>query len=107
MTTNAFWQQGEVQAGRSLARPHDDLTSWAQTLLLPPDVLEIRLRLGFILPDHHGRWLLEALDPTRSELLAMASQPHFAVHDLADVMQDVGVRLHDMLGPLIDPDPFP
>ena len=107
MTSNAFWQQGEVQAGRSLARPFDGSTSWTQTLLMPPDVLELRLRLGFILPDHHGRWMIEALDPQGSELLAMRSCPHFSIHDLPDEMQTIGLALHDLMEPLMNPEPFP
>ena len=107
MTSKAFWQQGEIQAGRSLARRSDPSTSWSQTLLCPPDVLEIRLRLGFIPGEHHGRWMIEALDPQGGELLAMSSCPHFDVLDLPEAMQDVGLRLHDLLEPLLNPDPFP
>lgn len=107
MTSNAFWQQGEIQAGRSLARPHDGVTSWTQTLLYPPTVLEVRLRLGFIPQDGHARWQLEALDPQGNELLAMRSCPHFNLSDLHDEMATVGTALYDLLEPILNPDPFP
>lgn len=107
MTSSAFWTQGEVQAGRSLARPHDLETSWQQTLLAPPPVLEVRVRLGFIPGEDHGRWMIEALDPQGGELLAMASRPHFPLHDAGDALAEVGRRLYDILEPLINPDPFP
>jgi hypothetical protein len=107
LTTNAFWQQGEVQAGRALARHHDGSTDWNQTLLVPPDVLEVRLRLGFIRADNHGRWQFEVLDPRGRELLAMYSRPHFPLDELEETLAEVGRRLGLLLEAYLDPDPFP
>lgn len=107
MTSNGFWQQGEVQAGRVLARRQLPPESWTQVLAFPPDVLEIRLRLGFILPDNHGRWQIEALDPSTSELLALHSRPHFPLEELEEALGEVGARLGVLLDGLANPDPFP
>lgn len=107
MTSRAFWQQGEIQAGRSLARHYDLPVSWTQTLLMPPDVLEVRLRLGFIAAEGHGRWQIEVIDPQGSELLAMHSKPHFPLEELFDEMSAIGNRLALLLEGLVNPDPFP
>lgn len=107
MTNNAFWQQGEIQAGRALPRHHFPGDAWNQTALVPPDVLEVRLRLGFIPGDHHGRWQLEILDPRSGELLALHSRPHFPISTTEEALAEVGVRLGALLDGFLDPDPFP
>ena len=107
MTTKPFWQQGEVQVGRASDRSLMSDDSWYQTLLTPPDVLEIRLRLGFIRADNHGRWQLEVLDPSGGELLAMVSRPHFWLGSIEQELEEVGRRLHVVLESYLDPDPFP
>lgn len=107
MTTNAFWQQGEIQAGRVSARPQALDDPYTQTVLVPPSVLEVRLRLGFIPSDHHGRWQLEVIDPGSSELLAMHSAHHFALSLLDEELAGVGRRLGLLLEQFLNPDPFP
>jgi hypothetical protein len=107
LTSNAFWQQGEVQAGRSLARPYTPFDSWAQQVLVPPDVLEVRLRLGLIPYDHHGRWLCEVIDPTNRELLAMASMPHFDLRSWEQEAAGAFNRLCASVEDFLNPDPFP
>lgn len=81
--------------------------SWRQSVLVPPDVLEIRLRLGFIRPSHHGRWQLEVIDPSGNELLAMESMPHFAISEWEDRLGDLGSRIRLLVESYLDPDPFP
>lgn len=107
MTSNAFWQQGEIQAGRASSRPLPLEQDWAQTLLVPPDLLEVRLRLGFIIPDKHMRWQIEVTDPSTKELLALHSVPHRPLEDLEDTFAIVGARLWQIVEPLANPDPFP
>lgn len=107
MTTNAFWQQGEVQSGRVSVRTSS--LEWAhhQTVLVPPEVVEIRLRLGFIPGDHHGRWQLEVIDPGSNELLALYSRPHFPLSTTEEALAEVGARLGALLEDYLNPDPFP
>lgn len=80
---------------------------YTQTVLCPPDVLEVRIRLGFIPGDHHGRWQLEVFDPRSHELLAMHSRPHFALSMLDEALGDLGNRLSVLLESYLNPDPFP
>ena len=107
MTTNSFWQQGEIQAGRVSARSPRSEDSYSQTVMEPPDVLEVRLRLGFIRSDHHARWQLEVLNPRSSELLALHSCPHFSPALLEEELAGVGARLGMLIESYLDPDPFP
>lgn len=107
MTYEAFWAQGEVQVGRVSARSLVDEPGYSQTVLSPPDVLEVRLRLGFIPADHHGRWQLEVTDPRSRELLAMYSRPHFPLSLCNEALADVGNRLAVLLESYLNPDPFP
>jgi hypothetical protein len=81
--------------------------AWYQTCLSPPSVLEVRLRLGFIRADNHGRWQLEVVDPSGGELLAMVSHPHFWLGSLDQELSEVGKRLGVLLESYLDPDPFP
>lgn len=107
MTSKAFWQQGEVQAGRSLARHQLAEPGWEQRALEPPEVLEVRLRLGFIRADSHGRWQLEVIAPSGGELLALHSVPHFDLSELEETLAYLGQRLGLLLEAYLDPEPFP
>jgi len=107
LTNSSFWQQGEIQAGRPSARRHDLGVDHHQTVLVPPEILEVRLRLGFIPGDHHGRWQLEVVDPGSNELLAMYSCPHFALSTIDQTLSGVGNRLAVLLEDYLNPDPFP
>lgn len=107
MTSSAFWTQGEIQAARALGRFPIDPERWQQTVLVPPDVLEVRLRLGLIPGDNHGRWQLEVVDPTCNELLALHSAPAWRLADLDLEMAAVGNRISLLLEAYLNPDPFP
>jgi len=107
LTNSAFWQQGEVQSGRASVRTSVPEWSHHQTVLVPPEVLEMRLRLGFIPGDHHGRWQLEVLDPGSNELLALYSRPHFPLSLTDEALGEVGRRIGVLLENYLNPDPFP
>lgn len=107
MTSKAFWTQGEVQAGRSLARHPALDEAWSQTLLMPAALFEIRVRIGGIPQENHLRWQIEALDPQTQELLAMVSRPACKLSDLELELSDIGNRLWLLFESLTNPDPFP
>lgn len=106
MTNHAFWQQGEIQVGRPSARALIHPEEWVQTMLLPPRVLEIQIRLGIIAEENHLRWQIEAMDPSTKELLALCSRPACRLADLEDELGAVVNRLLRLLGPVLDLDPF-
>lgn len=53
-----------------------------QSVLFPPDVLEVTLTFGFVPSQQHGQWQLEARNPTDGQLLAMVAHPHFELPQL-------------------------
>lgn len=60
--------------------------TWTQETLLPPDAVEITLRLGFVGQASHGQWQLEVRNATDGQLLSMLSCPHFHVRETPDVL---------------------
>lgn len=106
MTNRAFWHQGEVQVGRPSARTTVHPEEWIQTVLVPPAVIEVQVRLGMIPTENHLRWQIEVLDPSTSELLALATRPACALVELEEELRTVVARLMRLFGPLLDLDPF-
>lgn len=106
MTSTAFWTQGEIQAARALGRHPALPTSWEQTVLCPPPIVEARLRVGVIAAEDHLRWQLEVLDPQDRELLAMESHPAARFSHLDLELPRMGARLHELLSSITNPDPF-
>lgn len=49
---------------------------WYQPVLTPPDVLELRIRLGFVPTTDHVQALVELYDPITGVQQAQASIPH-------------------------------
>ena len=106
MTTTSFWAQGEVQAGRRSSDPASLDLHWTQGVLMRPELLEVRLRVGLIPADDHIRLQLEVLNPSTKELYAMHSIPHRRIHELDHEMQRMGTRLQDSFDQYLDRDPF-
>lgn len=106
MTTNAFWQQGEVQAGRALARPLPGDEEFVQTVLFPPTAVEIRVRVGLLPADDHVRALIEVVDPIEGTLLALRSFWHKRASDVGYWPTWIERTVEEVLAPILDPDPF-
>lgn len=106
MTNRAFWTQGEVQAGRVLARPFPAEQEWSQTVLYPPDVVEARLRVGLIAGEDHLRWQIEVVNPQDGELLAMRSRPACRASDGLEELSSAFRHLLALLEAVTNPDPF-
>jgi len=54
----------------------NDQTDHVQQTLLPPDVVELTLRVALVNSSDHVQWQLEARCPTDDTLIAMESSPH-------------------------------
>lgn len=106
MTTNAFWQQGEVQVGRVLPQPFAVDTEHAQVVLWPPRVLEARLRIGWVPEEDHLRWQVEIVDPSTQELLALHAAPSRRISEVGYVPTEPVRRLERLLPPILNPEPF-
>lgn len=106
MTINAFWNQGEVQAGRVFSRPQSVEADHEQRVFWPPAVLEARIRIGWIPREDHLRWQIEVIDPACQELLAMNSAYHRLISKHGYVPLEIVHRLARFLPPILDPDVF-
>lgn len=54
----------------------EDPSEWYQTALAPPQVYELRVRLGVIPESDHAQVLVELFDPVTKVQIAGASIPH-------------------------------
>lgn len=74
-----------------------------QTTLLPPEVVEATLRVGLVGASGHVQVQVEVQDPSSGELLALWSQPHADLADLATVVERATRELLDMVRELVGP----
>jgi hypothetical protein len=52
------------------------LTDWYQQHLTPPEVVEVRVRLGVVADADHCQALVELIDPVTGVQIAQWSNPH-------------------------------
>lgn len=67
----------QITGGLPVTDPENPYVApWVQLGLIPPDVLEIHLRLGVVPASQHLQWLLEVQSATDGVLLGLVSTPH-------------------------------
>lgn len=49
---------------------------WYQMVLTPPDVVEVRIRVGLVPETDHAQVMVEMFDPVTKVQMAQASVPH-------------------------------
>lgn len=76
---------------------------WVQLGLIPPDVLELTLRLGVVPASHHLQWQLEVRSATDGVLLGLVSTPHAELDRWPAELQQVGEELHRALAAVVEP----
>lgn len=52
---------------------------WFQQVLLAEEVIEVRIRIGFIPSRDHAQWMVEVVDPTTERLMDAMSRPHMSL----------------------------
>ena len=62
------------------------MTTWYQQALIPPEVLEINVRVGCIPSQDHIQVLVELKEPTTGILLGQWSRPHATLREQVDVI---------------------
>lgn len=62
--------------------PKPAASQYPQETLLPPEVVQVTVRIGFVGASGHCQWLCEARNATDGELLAMVGRPHFDIAQL-------------------------
>ena len=76
---------------------------WYQQVLTPPDVLELRIRLGLIPETDHAQVLVELLDPITGVLQAQASIPHEALARWDRLLDWARSKADDWIAETIEP----
>ena len=76
---------------------------WFQQVLLAEEVLEVRVRVGFIPSRDHGQWMVEVVDPTTDRLIDAISRPHFDLRRWDVEGPDFLSLLRTMLNELVEP----
>ena len=106
MTIEGYSQQGEGSVGRGFAGPSRPATSWRQTLLVPPEIVTVRLDLGWDQPSHVGMFAAEAYVTGSKELLALEVHPLRCYDHLGDWLGRAQQWQADVVRSLFDVDPF-
>lgn len=61
---------------------------WVQETLIPPNVVEVTLRLGVVNDGDHLQCAISATNPSTGAVLAMWSIPHRPVTELPSLIAD-------------------
>lgn len=67
-----------------------DLPDWVQHALIPANVTELRITLGFIMDPEHFQWQLELVNPVDNTLLDLRSMPHGGVDRWGATWLEIG-----------------
>lgn len=76
---------------------------WYQQSLTPPEVVEVRIRLG-VIPEHdHAQVLVELYDPITGVLTGQWSRPHASLDRWLDLLDWAHTTAKQHLGQTIEP----
>lgn len=106
MTTNVPLNQETGSGGRGSPITSRPSTSWRQTRLIPPALLQVRLDLGWSADERLGMFSAEAYIPTTKELLALEVHPTRWYPGLENFLETATTWQRLVLGDVFDPDPF-
>ncbi len=106
MTIDGNSMQGEGSVGRVFAVPNRAETSWRQTLLMPPEMVTVRLDLGWYSPEKVGMFAAEASTTGTRELLALEVHPARRYDHLGEWLSAAQRWQGEVVRSLFDPDPF-
>lgn len=76
---------------------------WYQQSLTPPEVIEVRLRLGVVPERDHVQALVELIDPMTGIQIAQWSAPHVPVDRWMDLLEEAAAKARQQLGDALEP----
>lgn len=79
------------------------MTDWYQQALTPPEVLELRLKLGFVPERNHVQAMVELVDPVTSVQIAQWSAPHVEMDHWHLLLDDAVQKARQYVGDAIEP----
>jgi hypothetical protein len=106
LTISGKSNQGEGSVGRGFAGPNRGETSWRQTLLVPAEMITVRLDLGWHGPERIGMFAAEASVSGTRELLALEVHPAHRYDSLDHWLGSAQRWQASVVRDLFDPDPF-
>lgn len=78
-------------------------SAWYQQSLTPPDVVEVRARVGIIAESDHLQALVEVFDPITGVLMSTWSSPHASIHSLPSFLDKVVEELRERVENAVEP----
>ncbi len=106
MTNNVPLHQGEDAVGRGLPVISRPATCWRQTLLVPPELVTVRLDLGWASQHNVGMFAAEAYVTNTRELLALEVHPSRSYVTMQGWLASALQWQRAVVLDLFDPDPF-
>jgi hypothetical protein len=79
------------------------MSDWYQQALTPPEVVELRIRIGVIPQTDHAQALVELLDPITGVQIAQASIPHGRVDGWLTMLDWATKKAAEYLGEALEP----
>jgi hypothetical protein len=76
---------------------------WYQQSLTPPEVVEVRIRLGLITETDHAQCLVEIFDPITGVQIGQASIPHDRVQNWPIMLDWARSRADEWIRETVDP----
>ena len=77
--------------------------SWYQQALTPPEVVELRIRLGLIAETDHAQCMVEMFDPVTGVQIAQASIPHEALAQWPRLLDWARTKADDWISETVEP----
>lgn len=79
------------------------MSDWYQQTLTPPDVIEVRIRLGIVVEASHAQAMVELVDPMSGVQIARWSAPHARADAWMMLLQEATDKAAQYLGDHLEP----
>lgn len=79
------------------------MTDWYQQSLTPPQVIELRLRIGLVPERKHAQAMVELVDPSTSVQIAQWARPHVHLDNWQALLQEAVTKAEYYIGDAVEP----
>lgn len=107
MTNHGDYRAEDGAVARGLGGDVRGETSWRQSTMYPPEIVTVRLDLGWYRPEDVGMFAGEAWVSTTHELLALEVHPSRRYNNIHEFLTCAQEWQKSLLHDLLNPDPFP
>lgn len=78
-------------------------SDWYQQSLIPPEVVEVRIRLGLVPETDHTQAMVEMFDPMTGAVLAQWSAPHGPLAHWYRLLDEAVRKTQEFIGSVVQP----